>query len=325
VAAQLYEQGGGRSVDGVMSIDPAALGALLRLTGPVTVEGVPVPIDADNAKRYLELDQYVEQTDVDARIDVLDQLSGTVMARLTAVDLPGPKDLGALFAPMVEQKHLQLASFDRAGQALFDRMGASGRFPRPRGDLLGVTTTNTAGNKIDVFLRRHLDYDVTWDPDTGEVEATATITLANDAPSSGLPDYVIGNVRGERPLEPSLPSGWNSTFVTLYTPLSVVDATLDGQPTAVENGAELGVTAVSAFVATPPGGTTTLVVRLHGTVPGPRYRLDLVAQPLVEPERARIRIRRPDGGPLAVQGPAESGRGRTFSLLGDGRITASGG
>jgi hypothetical protein len=113
--------------------------------------------------------------------------------------------------------------------------------------------------------------------------------------------------------------------VTLYTPLSVIDATPDGEPTAVENGTELGVTAVSAFVATPPGGTTTLVVRLRGTVPGPRYRLDLVAQPLVEPERARIRIHRRDGGSLRAQGPAERDPGRTFELRGDGRITASAG
>lgn len=56
-----------------------------------------------------------------------------------------------------------------------------------------LLTNNAGGNKIDLFLRRTLDYAVTWNPTTGVVDGTLTVTLHNDAPAKGLPDSLIGN------------------------------------------------------------------------------------------------------------------------------------
>src|SRR5205085_544268 len=43
----------GRTIDGVVSIDPFALAAMLRITGPITVDGLPTPLTADNATDIL--------------------------------------------------------------------------------------------------------------------------------------------------------------------------------------------------------------------------------------------------------------------------------
>ena len=312
VAGQLYHQTGAAPVDGVLSVDPTALAALLHLTGPVTVPGVATPLGADNAAQYLDLGQYVELTNVNQRVDVLAQLAKRTLDKLTGSDLPGPRELGDLFSPVVHGKHLQLASFDAQAEHLFDRMGISGRYPTGQGDFVGVTTTNAGGNKIDVFLQRRLGYSATWDPATGALDATATITLTNTAPASGLPDYVIGNALGARVGETHLPRGTNTSFVTLYTPWGSTGATLDGQPLVLQREDELGRLALSTRVSIPPGGTRTLVVHLQGRLAATAYRLDLAAQPLVVPEQAVVEVTVAGGHPVAATG-LTAGGGATAS------------
>ena len=51
--AKLYPQAGGTAVQGVISVDPEGLGALLKLTGPITVPGRTEPLTADTAAPYL--------------------------------------------------------------------------------------------------------------------------------------------------------------------------------------------------------------------------------------------------------------------------------
>jgi len=172
---------------------------------------------------------------------------------------------------------------------------------------VAVTTTNAAMSKIDVFLRRSLDYSVSWDPSTGAVSATATITITNDAPATGLPPYLIGNNIGEnRPDGEDLPDGWNNTIVTLYTPWLPEGATLDGQEVGLERLEELGRQAISFVVATAPGASHTLVVELTGELLEGSYVLDMAAQPLVEPEAATVRVSLPGAVAELRRGPLEA-------------------
>jgi hypothetical protein len=305
VATELYPQSGGRPIDGVMSVDPVALAALLRFTGPIAVPGVSTPLDTKNAATFLLRDQYVELPDVPDRVDALEQLAEIAFDRLTTADLPGPRELGRVLGPVVDDGHLQvMARRADVGQFL-DRLGISGRYPAVEGDFVGVTTSNAAGSKIDLFLRRSLDYDVDWDPSTGRLSATATITLTNEAPATGLPDYVIGNVLGRRGIEERLPAGWNKSFVTLYTPWDHLSATLDGEPLALERIDELDRHALSTFVPIGPGASRTLVIQLEGVLDRPDYVLDLAAQPQVEPELATVRVAVAGGGRLVSSGPVD--------------------
>ncbi|MGQ0433936.1 MAG: DUF4012 domain-containing protein [Microthrixaceae bacterium] len=323
VAAELYPQTGRPPVDGVMSVDPVALAALLRFTGPIAVPGVATPLDADNAAQFLLRDQYVELPETPERVDALEALAELTFGHLTTADLPGPRELGRTLGPVVEEGHLQVMAFGHSQVSFLDRLGISGRYPAVDGDFVGVTTSNAAASKIDLFLRRTLDYDVTWDPSTGRLSATATITLTNEAPGSGLPDALIGNSLGLRPLEKSLPPGWNNTFLTLYTPWDQIGATLDGKPLALERIDELGRHAISTFVPIGPGTTRTIVIKLQGLLAGPTYRLGLAPQPQVEPEVATVRVAVVGGGRLRLTGPVEvrgPGVEGTFPLVRNSRI-----
>jgi hypothetical protein len=284
-ARQLYPQSGGREIDGVMSIDPAGLAALLRYTGPVEVEGLDQPLDADNAAQFLQLDQYVEFTDVSERVDVLEEVARTTFERLTSADLPSPRALADTFDPMVDEGHIQFVPFDTGIFVWLDSLGLTGRIPAVRGDSLAVTTSNTGGSKIDLFLERRVRYDVTWDPATRQLTGKVSLALTNTAPASGLPDVVLGNFWG-------LPNGTNRSFLSVYTPLALDQARVNGQVRAFEPGVESERRVYSTSLDIPPGGTALVELDVSGTVAGhgDNYVLDLLQQPLVHPEQAEVNI-----------------------------------
>src|SRR5690606_28987717 len=76
VAAQMYEQAAGATVDGVIVADPFALAAMLELTGPITVPSVGFPLDSENAAEFLLREQYILYEDErEARKDRLEDVA----------------------------------------------------------------------------------------------------------------------------------------------------------------------------------------------------------------------------------------------------------
>ena len=281
VIAGLYPQSGGTPVDGVFAIDPAGLAAFLRLLGPVNVPGWPVPISADNAEQVMLHDQYVV-ADRQERIDFLGDVAQVTWQRFTSGALPAPQQLLGTLAPAAHGKHILLWSNHAEEQRLFEDIGASGRIAPVEGDFLGLVTQNANGNKIDYFLRRSIDYQVELDPGSGRLQATATVTLTNDAPSSGLAQTVIGN----QVIEAQVAAGDNRLYLSLYTPWELVESRLDGAPIQLEAAEELGRRVYSTGVVVPSKGSVTLVIALSGRLGASEdsYRLDVYRQPTVVPD-----------------------------------------
>jgi hypothetical protein len=287
VIGQLYPQMGGTPVDGVLVVDPYGLAALLNFTGPIAVDGSPETLTADNAADILVRRQYVEFTSKDERIDFLDEASKETFEKLTRGDIPGPEKIGEVLGPAVEGRHLMFSATRPEEQALFDRIGATGAFPtaEPDRDFFALTSQNAGNNKIDVFLRREIAYDVSYDPLTGRERATATITLHNDAPASGLPAYVIGN-RNQ-----SFPVGTNRMYLSFYSPFELTGSTINGAGVPFESQRELGYHVYSKYLSVPAGGTATVVLDLSGTLDSREgYRLAAAVQPTVTPDALRISV-----------------------------------
>ena len=287
--AGLYPQSGGRPIDGVIAIDPLGLAAVLKATGPVQVRGWPVPITADNAAAVLLYEQYVRLAG-DARVDFLGSFTEAVWQRLTtgSADLVG---LAEAVAPMVAQKHLMLASTRPEEEAALQRRAIAGAMAPVQGDFLGVVTQNAGGNKIDWFLRRSTRYEARVDPGSGEIRSTARITLRNEAPAGGLPDYIIGSST-----TPRLPTGANKAYLSVYTPWLVSAARLDGKPLLVESELELGRRVYSTYVTVPPGGSSMIELDLVGRMDmTDGYRLDFHRQPFLAADDVAATVRVPDG------------------------------
>lgn len=261
VAADLYTRATGRPVDGVIALDPFVLARLIGYTGPIQLASLEATLTADNAVAFLLLDQYVlDDADVDARADALAEAAALTFERLLGGALPDPIALARDLGPLTGERRLAMWSADADEQALLAQMSLSGRLPDPTGrDGWGVTVTNAGGSKIDHFLRRRVDYDVTVDPATGDATATLRIQLTNTAPAEGLPDYVIGN-------EIRAPRGTSRLYVSSYSPFALTGATQGGEAIGLAAGRELGWNVYSGYVELAAGESVVLELDLRGAV-----------------------------------------------------------
>ena len=211
-----------------------------------------------------------------------------------------------MLGPVVHQGRLIVYSVHDDEQDLMERTGLDGALPPVEGDFLSLTTQNTGNNKIDVFLERALDYQATWDPATGRVEATATVELHNEAPASGLPEIVIGSSDAR-----DLPLGTNLLYLSLYSALPLSEAEIGDQPLSVESQRERDRWVYSQYVEIPPGGRVTLQFHLEGAIPPDQtYRLGYAPQPLVNPDRVSLRVRAAEGWVTAGATGLGAHRGR---------------
>jgi hypothetical protein len=298
VITELYAQAGGGPIDGVLVLDPQALAALLTITGPVTIAGLPEPLTATNAADVLLRQQYADLPALGGNVvrhDLLQDALQQAFAKLSTGSLPGPARLADLLSPEVRQGRLLFWSNHPSEQPFLLRLGLAGAFPQPGpgSDVLAVTIANAANNKIDAYLHEQISDAVRYDPTTGQVDATVTIALDNTAPGGGLPDEIIGSYPGS-----GLPLGTNFLWLSVYSPLGLTGAAAAGQVVGFSPGTpELGVRAYSTFVRVPAQSTKTLVITLAGTVaPGRRYQMTLRLQPLAYTPSMSVSVQPPAGG-----------------------------
>lgn len=179
VITQLYPQAGGDHIDGVLALDPYGLAALLRFTGPIDVPGLPQPLTTANAAEVLLKGQYDTfsggGSSVLERHDFLQDALSLAFAKLVHTSLPGPAAISAALDPQVRQGRFLFWSNHPSERSLLRRVSLDGSFPQvPGGDVLSVTTQNAAANKIDPYLSRSVDDQVTVDPRTGQVHGILT-------------------------------------------------------------------------------------------------------------------------------------------------------
>ena len=288
VMAELYPQSSGQPVDGVIAVDPVGLAALMNFTGPIAVPGVAEPLTADTAADFLLREQYLAFAENADRVDTLESLARATFESLTTGNLPGPGTVADTMTAAVEAGHIHAFGVDPAHQALLEELGLDGALPDVTGDSFSLVANNAVGNKIDLFLDRDIDYSARWNPETGALSATATITLTNSAPATGLPPYVIGS---PLPVDRRPPSGTNRTYLSVYSPWMLDGAVLDGRPAFVERQRERDRYAYSLFIDIPPQGARTLTLDLSGRLEtGDPYTLDVSTQPLVTPDELAVTV-----------------------------------
>jgi hypothetical protein len=290
VLAQLYPQTGAENVDGVIVVDPFGLAQLLKLTGPITVPGLNVPLTSQNAPDQLMKEQYIlfgnpNQTGV--RHDDGAAALKIIFNQLTSMTLPGPATVSTAIDDALRGGHLGMWSFRPKEETLLSSLDAAEKFPSPQGgDLLAVTLQNAGNNNIDAYLHQSIADRIVFNPATGSTQAQVTIKMTNSAPASGLPAAVIDN-----PGAPQYPPGANYMWMSIYTPLKLSDPSVNGVPFAMNLGQELGVNVYSGYVDIASRSTATARVTLTGTVAAaPSYGLHLRVQPSANPVATTVTV-----------------------------------
>jgi hypothetical protein len=295
VLGQLAPQAGAGEVDGVFAVDPLGLAALLRLTGPVQVESWPDPIDASDVVRVTLSEAYSAYASTPDRADFLGDVARAAVDKASSRNLGTPAELAKVLGAAAHDGHIVL-SFERpAEQRLAERLGVGMQMDPVRSDAVAVTTSNAAGNKIDYYQHRSIDYQIALAPDIHRTAARASAVLStkltNDAPDRGLPESVIG------PSDPRFAAGENRAYVSLYSPMALGATTVDGSAAALDVGREVGRNVGSLFVATSSRSTSTIVTRIAGAVAlrNGWYELQIRNQPSVHADRMTVSVSLPAG------------------------------
>lgn len=191
------------------------LAALLELTGPLTVEGWPVPITADNVVDVTLNEAYVvyDQEKAD-RIDFLATVASASVDALRTADLGNPARVAGTLGAAARGGHLNLWFTRPTEQALVDRLGIAGRVDPVESDSLLVVNQNGGANKTDYYFSRTTAYDTQLRPegDRLAVSSRLRIDMENRSPGEGLPRYIIG------PYDDRFQAGENRSFVSVYSP-----------------------------------------------------------------------------------------------------------
>ena len=290
VIAQLYPTSGGTKIDGVITIDPEGLRALLAITGPVKAQRSGLTLDRTNVVSFLLRDQYLQfPNDDPARKDALADVAATAMSALLTGAAPNPAQLAGTLGPALRDGHIQIWSLDARDQVDLRALGVSGELPRPRGDGFAVTISNGAPNKIDAYLTKATRYEAVVDPVSGAVEAKLTVTLTNAIPGTALPPVVVGNVVGA-------PSGTSISYVTVFSPLQLVAARVDGVDVPWVPEVERGWKTYSRFVRIAPHAAVMIEMTLRGRIDVSRgYWLQLRPQPGAMAEGVSVDVRTRNG------------------------------
>ncbi len=213
----------GEPVDGVIAVDPAAVAAMLTVTGPVTAAGRT--ITADNVEQFFTVDIYSQILDDTVRDEVSMELVGAVFtAFLTAQ--PDPVALIDALKEPAEQGRLLVWSADPDEEAWLAESPVGGVLPDSPGSVIGVAFNNAAANKLDAFVQTSVDYKPGRCVTTPTQSSSLAVTLRNDAPT-GLPSEGGSYGRVDDPLAPE---GSTNMLVHIYAPIGAnfLSATIDG-------------------------------------------------------------------------------------------------
>jgi hypothetical protein len=280
--AQMYETATGRAVDGVIVIDPAGIAGLIEVTGAIRLEELGLTLNASNVEEFLVIDQY--KFAENEREDLLEEVTQQTIENVVNGSLPAPQRMVPALAPAVLDGHISAWAVRPEEQALLELVGMDASLPvifEPATDAFAVSSNNGSGNKIESFLDRSISYRAEVDEATGEVTATLVVDLTNTAPTSGYPDYVIGNLIDE-------PTGTNRMVLDVHTMLEVEAARVDGAEAGIVTLPELGYNAWRTQVTIPPGETVVVELALAGNVGSGDYQLVYRPQPLPNIDRVKV-------------------------------------
>jgi hypothetical protein len=177
-ARELYKLGRGRDIANVVAFDPYAAQAILAAIGPVTVEGSPAPISAQNVFDYLRSEHDAQHGAADPKAYIgrlANAMLLKVQANAASLDLWA---LASAFRRALNERHLLLAIQNTTVAPILSRHGWDGAVQAGSADFLMVVDTNMGYNKVNAHITESISYTVDLS-DPSAPAATTTIHYAH--------------------------------------------------------------------------------------------------------------------------------------------------
>jgi len=291
----MYQQATRQQINGVIGLDVPALAAMLRVIGPVSVQGVAEPISAASAARILLHDLYEGEPPYSDSIDRrerLGEVTKAVIDRLTS----GTTDAVALGLELGEAAkggHFRLWSQFEEEERVLESTGLGGGPATSNPDrTFHVTVQNRTATKLDYYVKPSVRQEVELTPQ-GTAIVRTTVVIDNRAPVGAQPSYQLG------PDAFTKNPGDYLAWLLLWGPRGSMQ-----RGSVSESGLELSQHVVE--VAAGGRREITFETVIPQAVRDGRLELRLVPQARLEPVPLEVRLNAPGwkvDGPLVWQGP----------------------
>lgn len=262
-AAAMWERSHGGTVDGVITVDPVVLSALLGTTGPVVLPTGDV-LTADNAVPLLLSQVYSRYPDP-AQQDVFFASAAAAVFQRLADGGANSSLLVSALAASGSSGRLLIWSAHPGEERVLATTTLAGGLPVSTAERagLGVYLDDSTGAKMDVYLGATVAAGAAICRADGTPTLVTQVTLANNAPAdagSTLPEYVTG--AGQY----GVPPGSIRTRIAFYGPAGglLAGVTSGGAAYPAVSGTDRARPVAVAEVVLAPGESRTVSVEFLG-------------------------------------------------------------
>ncbi|HEY7199870.1 MAG TPA: DUF4012 domain-containing protein [Candidatus Dormibacteraeota bacterium] len=244
---RLLQNETGRTVDGVISIDPSAVAALLSVTGPVPVPQYGTTVSAQTfAEDVFQRLQSAANGNPLTRKDFFPAVATLVLARVNGLPSSQWSRLLTALNQAVTERHLQVYFNDPRAQAVMREVGWTGPTIGPQAgatETLMEVESNLGGSKANHFLTRTYTLDLTVSGN--RLDHVLQVGWRNDMPAG----YLGGSRSYDVHVRAYLPPEAEAARITDLGPDRVP---LDEKPA----GAQL----LDGWASVPSGGSRSMEV-----------------------------------------------------------------
>ncbi|HEX3326289.1 MAG TPA: DUF4012 domain-containing protein [Actinomycetota bacterium] len=291
VAQDLYQTATGSTVDGVIEMDPVALGLMTRAVGSLSQPTYPVKVNASNAVRVLTHDVYVHfGTDQHARDVWVAGLIEQVWKRVSRGEATAA-ELTTALGDSAKGSHFTMYSSIKADEHALNQVGVGQTFSTFEPNVQMAVTNNRTFTRLGYYERRASSTVVRLTR-KGQAFVTTTFELSNRA-TKGLSRVLVHNV----------PSGADHTDLSLVLPLhaQIQKLSIQGKTPPHQDGVEGANPRVTIPLSVAPRDSVR--VELSYLIPhalnlktdGGIFRFATVPQATAFPDSSSVRVIPPDG------------------------------
>lgn len=165
-AEEFYYMGQGQEqFDGVIGITSNVLASILKITGPITVEGYPGTYDSENAVLALEyqVEKAFDEQGIDRgnRKSIMSDLAKEIEKRVFTFNVAQKIELAKVLLADLNKKDIQLNFKDENLQQVATAAQWTGSVDQGwNNDYLMISDANLGSFKSDYFVKRSIDYSV---------------------------------------------------------------------------------------------------------------------------------------------------------------------
>lgn len=280
LAREMWKQKYGQQVDGVLAMDPVALGYILRATGPVELPTGDT-LTSENAVKLLLSDVYAKYPNPQAQDAFFASAASAVFDKVSSGAFDPKAFVGAL-TDGVQENRLRLWSAVSAEQDRLDGTAVSGPLPTSSASerQFGVYLNDATGAKMDFYLQKTIAVGSAVCRADGRPTSVVQVTLKNTAladAGTSLPDYVTG--AGNFGVAP----GKVQTNVAVYAAKDEIylGATQDGKAAAPHTAVDGDHPVVQVQTLLAPGQSTTFRVTFLGSAKQAKAAVTAVSTPTI--------------------------------------------